>query len=124
MARYHDQFDDLWASSRGAWTALWDQAFTPQQRDSSRPFSGHLPVLSTEDAPIRRLYYMSCLTLLAMRRQHMSAVGGTAWVTGLGNTCWLTDPAPTAQADCLKAWSPRDTPLYPVFIGANAQFFW
>lgn len=120
-----DGFGALWSGVASEWGSLWSAAFTPHANtDPHAPFSGYLPTLHTADDEIRRVYYSAALTLLCMRRVGVGAVGGRGWVTGLGNTCWLITEDPAADVDCLKPRDPRDTPLHPVSIGANAQFYW
>lgn len=61
-----------WAGEFGArfndckknWAQRWVDAFTP----GNPHFSGHLPVLITDNAALRRNYYMGALTLLCLER--------------------------------------------------------
>ncbi len=46
------------------WEQRWAEAFTP----GNGHFSGHLPVFETEDEALRRIYYMSVLTVLDCER--------------------------------------------------------
>ncbi|TFJ82181.1 hypothetical protein NSK_006510 [Nannochloropsis salina CCMP1776] len=134
---YAAHFDAHFQGARDGWDAIWHEAFTPAPPSSPLPppspprtFSGHLPTLITQDSSLRRLYYMSALSLLATGRTSLSAFshgvpGLSSFVTGFGNTCW-TRPGHLAPAEieCVKPARPRETLHTPVYIGATAQFYW
>lgn len=95
------------------WNARWKAAFGP----GNRIYSGNLPTLETADAKLKRTYYMSIVTLLAMERTDFPhakrcfvTVGpeyGTTleyfWDTALfANIYSLLDPV-NARAN-LEAW--------------------
>ena len=46
------------------WKQRWADAFTP----GNAHFSGNLPTLETDDAALRRNYYMGALTMLVLER--------------------------------------------------------
>ncbi len=48
----------------GVWKQRWADAFTP----GNAHFSGNLPVLNSDDASLRRNYYMGALTMLDLER--------------------------------------------------------
>jgi hypothetical protein len=58
------KFNNSWDAACTESEKRWQAAFTP----SNNYFSGHLPVLVTEDRKIRRVYYMGALTPLLMCR--------------------------------------------------------
>jgi hypothetical protein len=64
VAGWAKEFDAAFASCREAREARWADAFTP----GNRHFSGHLPVLTTEDVALNRNYYMGVLGLLCVER--------------------------------------------------------
>lgn len=51
------------------WQLRWEDVFTP----GNKHYSGHLPTLVTDDASLRRLYYMSVMTILQVERTQYSA---------------------------------------------------
>jgi len=59
-----------------AWEKRWTDAFTP----GNGHYSGYLPVLTTDNADLRRNYYMGVLTMLALERSRFPAHPRT-WVT-------------------------------------------
>jgi hypothetical protein len=63
-----DAFDDAWQAAEDGWKKRWSQAFTP----GNAHFSGNLPVLDTDDAAIREIYYRSVLTLLVLHRTNLA----------------------------------------------------
>ena len=139
---YAARFNEHFVAAKTEWERVWNEAFTPPAaRPTGRPqlFSGHLPVLRTDDAAIRRLYYMGALSLLATGRTSVTAFNDgpgaqTSFVTGFGNSCWTGDDEDdghsggdkegSAEVDCRRPAYPRDTTLAPVYIGATAQFYW
>ncbi len=68
---------EAFAQSRARWEELWDAAFTP----GNPIFSGSLPVLESESAAIRKLYYNGVLTLLTLRREYPHAMLNPAYIT-------------------------------------------
>lgn len=61
-------FSQQWQEARSGWETRWAQAFTPDNDH----FSGHLPVLATNDEAIREIYYRSILTLLVLHRTNLA----------------------------------------------------
>jgi hypothetical protein len=57
-------FDAQMADFQAVWEKRWSDAFTP----GNTHFSGNLPTLKTEDAALRRNYYMGALTMLVLER--------------------------------------------------------
>jgi len=57
-------FDTVFALVKTDWEKRWVAMFTP----GNRYFSGHLPVLVTPDKYMRRMYYMSLVSLLSVYR--------------------------------------------------------
>jgi len=60
-------FSDVYAQAHTLWEGRWESAFQPGNVN----FSGSLPVLSTPNSKISRLYYMSALTVLLMERTNL-----------------------------------------------------
>ncbi|MCL5945492.1 MAG: hypothetical protein M1472_01390, partial [Planctomycetes bacterium] len=58
----------------------WEDTFTAAFRPGNTLFSGHLPTLETADPNIRRVYYMSVASLLAMFRRNFP-VAPHAYIT-------------------------------------------
>ncbi|MCA9236385.1 MAG: hypothetical protein KDA44_13005 [Planctomycetales bacterium] len=61
-------FQQLWSGAQRGWEKRWAQAFTP----GNEHFSGHLPVLETNDEALREIYYRSVLTLLMLHRTNLA----------------------------------------------------
>jgi hypothetical protein len=57
-------FDQAFAQVENDWEKRFDAMFTVK----NPYFSGHLPVLVSSDKPLRRLYYMSAVSLLSVLR--------------------------------------------------------
>ncbi len=60
-------FETQWARTKAVWEERWKSAFTP----GNRFFSGNAPLLVTDDAAIREIYYRSVLTLLVLLRTNL-----------------------------------------------------
>ena len=76
--RYLAESADLVATTRDAWEEEWRAAF---DADSTR-FSGHLPVLVSDQAAVTRIYYMGVLTLLYCRRAPVWGGRAITYITG------------------------------------------
>jgi hypothetical protein len=59
-----DTFSKLFDNCKHHWEQRWTEAFTP----GNGHFSGSLPVFETSDNALRRIYYMSVLTVLSCER--------------------------------------------------------
>ncbi len=70
-------FDAAFAMVKDEWQRTFNAAFKP----GNHIFSGHLPILRTADPDIRRVYYMSVASLLAMVRGCFSTAH-RAYITG------------------------------------------
>lgn len=57
-------FESQWLRAKTVWEERWNAAFTP----GNHFFSGNAPLLVTDDADIREIYYRSVLTLLVLLR--------------------------------------------------------
>ena len=64
VADWVKNFDALFEACRTTKEKRWIDAFTP----GNKHFSGHLPVLKTDNAALKRNYYMGVLTMLAVER--------------------------------------------------------
>jgi hypothetical protein len=60
-------FETQWDRSKTVWENRWKSAFTP----GNNFFSGNAPLLVTDDAAIRQIYYRSVLTLLVLLRTNL-----------------------------------------------------
>lgn len=60
-------FQSVWDEAQRRWAERWLQAFTP----GNDHFSGHAPLLVTDDPEIREIYYRSVLTLLVLHRTNL-----------------------------------------------------
>ncbi|MBI4027562.1 MAG: hypothetical protein HY360_21425 [Verrucomicrobia bacterium] len=60
-------FDRGYAESKSKWEARWANAF----EDDPSHFSGCVPVLETDNEALRRIYYMSILTMVILFRTNM-----------------------------------------------------
>ena len=78
-------FDAQAAHSRDEWNAELAAAFTP----GNDRFSGHLPVLESDDPDLVRLYHTAVVSLLVHKRESQQAPGDTKYVT-LGPRYWPT----------------------------------
>ncbi|WP_316838198.1 hypothetical protein [Pedobacter nutrimenti] len=64
VADWANDFDKAFAEIKETRENRWADAFTP----GNRHFSGHLPVLKTEDLALKRNYYMGAFTILSLER--------------------------------------------------------
>ncbi|WP_431895031.1 hypothetical protein [Nonomuraea sp. bgisy101] len=62
-------FQQAFDAVRAGWEKRWQDAFTP----GNTHYSGSLPVLTTDDDAVSRLYYMSVLSVLACERTNLGA---------------------------------------------------
>jgi len=60
-------FETQWDRTKTVWENRWKSAFTP----GNNFFSGNAPLLVTDDAGIRAIYYRSVLTLLVLLRTNL-----------------------------------------------------
>lgn len=60
-------FDRVYAESKSKWEARWANAF----EEDPGHFSGCLPVLETDNESLRRIYYMSLLTVITLFRTNL-----------------------------------------------------
>ena len=60
-------FETQWDRTKTVWEGRWNSAFTP----GNSFFSGNAPLLVTDDAAIREIYYRSVLTLLVLLRTNL-----------------------------------------------------
>lgn len=76
VAGWAGEFTKQFEDCKRVWERRWQDAFTP----GNRHFSGHLPVLVTDNAALKRNYYMGVVTLLALERTQF-AVSPRSFVT-------------------------------------------
>jgi len=60
-------FETQWDGTKTVWENRWKSAFTP----GNNFFSGNAPLLVTDDAAIREIYYRSVLTVLVLLRTNL-----------------------------------------------------
>jgi hypothetical protein len=60
-------FETHWNRTKTVWEDRWNSAFTP----GNNFFSGNAPLLVTDDAAIREIYYRSVLTMLVLLRTNL-----------------------------------------------------
>ena len=63
-AKWAGHLDAQMADFQAVWEERWSDAFTP----GNAHFSGNLPTLKTDDAALKRNYYMGALTMLVLER--------------------------------------------------------
>lgn len=83
--RLAEEFDASVDQARQLWQEKITAAFTP----GNTLFSGHLPRLYTREENLARLYYMSTLGCLCLRRNNPLSKYGTTYVT-LSPNHWTT----------------------------------
>jgi hypothetical protein len=88
-----DSFDGAWVDARADWQARFDAAFDP----AGTHFSGHLPIISLDDAAAERIYYHAVASLLALERTNYPVV------------------LPSGEASCLLAKEKRYASLDATF---------
>jgi hypothetical protein len=76
--RWAGAFDEAFAEARDRWQQRFEAAFTP----GNAHFSGHLPTLATDDAHLRRVYYMGVLSMLVLERTNLNPRYRRVFVTG------------------------------------------
>jgi hypothetical protein len=91
---YGQHFDEAWKDAKFKWEEFWNDAFTsPELRTSSsstslpieHQLSGHVPILTTNDTAIKRIYYMGILSLLCTNRASLPAFGSaSSYITAHG----------------------------------------
>jgi len=106
---FADDFECEFAAIAEQWETRWRSMFTP----GGEFFSGHLPILETDDHKLKRVYYMTPLNMLYMLRTGLP-VNDKVFLTGgprLGPTItffWDTQGFSTLYALLepvgLKAW--------------------
>src|SRR5690242_5839371 len=64
VQKWSRDFRLVFDQCKRAWEDIWVSAFTP----GNAHFSGHLPVLTTDDPALKRNYYMAAYTLLSLER--------------------------------------------------------
>src|SRR5690606_21856450 len=70
--------EGLVEATRDAWEDEWRAAFT----EDSAHYSGHLPVVTSSQSSVTRLYYMGVMTLLYCRRSPTWGGAARTYVTG------------------------------------------
>ena len=72
------QFTQIWDGVKSSWEQRWKQMFTP----GNNHFSGHLPILNTNNEKLSDIYYRSLLTLLILHRTNMNECDRTFVTSG------------------------------------------
>ena len=76
------EFPKAWAAARDDWQDWWLSTFDPSVRTKTTPWEGQLPTLTTDDAALKRTYYMNVVSLLGNARHISSRIKSQA------NTSW------------------------------------
>jgi hypothetical protein len=76
VARWSGKFGGEFEGFKRCWEQRWADAFTP----GNRHFSGSLPVLVTDNAELKRNYYMGAVTMLVLERTQ-SPVSPRSFIT-------------------------------------------
>lgn len=97
-----DGFEEAWDEIRRVWCERWADTFTP----GNGHFSGSVPVLDTDDASIRRLYYVSLLTVLVLHRTDLARASRSFVTSGerAHGTVFFWDTSMCARL--LALWEP------------------
>ncbi len=67
VSSWRADFEQVFRTAKEKWEKRFADAFTP----NNGHFSGNLPTLQTADAKLRRLYYMSVLSVLELERTNL-----------------------------------------------------
>jgi len=115
--QWAENFDTVFQQAKELWQERFNDAFTP----GNKHFSGNLPVLVTSDEKIRRMYYMSVLSVLACHRTNLP-VSNRVYASGApvhfcaetffwSHWCWPTARAlldPQSMREELERWVKLD----------------
>jgi len=115
--QWAQEFDTVFQQAKDLWQDRFNDAFTP----GNKHFSGNLPVLVTSDEKIRRMYYMSVLSVLACHRTNLP-VSNRVYASGApvhfcaetffwSHWCWPTARAlldPQSMREELERWVKLD----------------
>ncbi len=127
VTRIVAEVDSEWERACSLWEDRWQQAFTP---DNSH-YSGNLPLLSTDDKGLERIYYFGALMLVALERTNLglwprvytisqgnpNSVIGAADMGGSGQFTWDL----TFTANVLSLLDPTATKEVLRFIIASSN---
>jgi hypothetical protein len=115
--RWVINFDRQFDLAKSKWEERWQAAFTP----GNAHFSGHFPILATDDPKIRRVYYHGAIVPLLLCRtgfplsERCYVTAGPRWANSLtyfwdaevwANTLAMLDPA--AAKDQIMEWFSLD----------------
>ena len=120
VAGWAQNFDGEMTAFQAVWEKRWADAFTP----GNGHYSGNLPVLVSDNAALKRNYYMGALTMLDLERTQFPITPGFVtsgergdgtqyfWDASMQATAWaLLDPA--GMKGILRRWlvqNPRGSP--------------
>ena len=112
VMRWRENFLGEFNGFKRVWEQRWADAFTP----GNHHFSGSLPVLVTDNAALRRNYYMGILTMLELERTQFPVsprsfitsgerAPGTQyyWDASMGSTVWAL-LEPVGMKATLRRW--------------------
>ncbi len=120
VAKWASNFDAQMADFQAVWEKRWSDAFTP----GNAHFSGNLPTLKTDDAALKRNYYMGALTMLVLERTQFPISRGFItsgergdgiqyfWDASMQATAWAL-LEPEGMKAVLRRWlvqNPRGSP--------------
>ncbi|MDE3059310.1 MAG: hypothetical protein KGJ59_15280, partial [Bacteroidota bacterium] len=110
-------FDNAFKRVKTEWEKRWTAMFTP----NNPYFSGHVPVLVTSDKKMRRIYYMSLISLLSVYRTCFPVAPRVYVSNTPESNCtmmyfwdtreWATTLAlldPVIMKECLRSWLAKD----------------
>ncbi len=112
VTRWRNHFSTEFDGFKKCWERRWADAFTPENKH----FSGNLPVLVTDNAALKRNYYMGIITMLELERTQFPVhprsfitsgerAPGTQfyWDASMKSTVWaLLEPA--GMKATLRRW--------------------
>jgi hypothetical protein len=112
-AAWSGNFENTFASVKNQWEEKWKELFTP----NNSFVSGNFPILETGEPKVRRVYYMSAVTMLYLTHTNFPIMkrvvltGGPRWGASImfywDTTSWRTIGAtadPEMMKENLKGW--------------------
>ena len=109
------EFESAWAAARDDWSRWWHGVFDPTAGSvpSPLPFEGRLPVLDTDDAAMKRVYYMNVAALLGNAKFINAEIASQQGAGGWANQTVFVTGGPVCAPSILIIW---DTTLNAVLL--------